>query len=278
VRIPLGLVVLLAVVAGVFLLDRAPGHRQARNTLGSAGAHPNRHAAAVLQNVPNAGISAVVLVPGDPRALDVVVEQSKESGACSLVLPKAMIVSQDNGIVRLRASGESYVPLSKSAASIGGVPDVLVMCAVRGYLGIRVHLDRPLGHRRVVDDGGSVVVPLDPADDPQPAYLPPGFAALSSHRIDVAAGHLTAERRYVRVGEVLELQAGQASSLVHPALRVTGSARVGGHRAVLAADAGTRCLSWPEDSGLLRELCDYPGSGTAMRLVTLLRMARSVHP
>jgi hypothetical protein len=275
-RIALALISLFGTLLVVLLLDRDPARRPVAARLGGAVPQHTRSSAAA-QDVVNAALSAVVLVPSNPRALDVVLEHSDRPGACSLLAPRVTVVSQDGDVVRLRASGQSHVPLSEGGAPIGGAPDALVMCAVHGYLAVRVELARPLGTRRLVDDGGRMIVPLDPAAYPRPTYLPTGFVAVASHRIDVAAGHLNALRRYQRGADVLEVQAGDAGSVLRPAMQPVGDVTLGNQQALLSADAGNRCVSWLEHSGQLREVCDYPAMLVPMARSQLLRIARSVH-
>jgi hypothetical protein len=233
----------------------------------SAGNGPTREP---LRRPENALVAGVVLVPGDPRALDVVVELGTGGPYCSLVHARVAVVTQTATTVRLRASG--YEPVGPSG--------IVAACAGGGLRALRVRLLTPLAGRRIVDVGRTPeasFVPIDPSDYPAPSYLPPGYRLRAEHPISASRGQLVALRKYMSGDNVLEVRAGPADEMGGPLPVHVRHVDIDGHVGLLSLLEAARCITWPVAPSRDREVCIYPGRVNSFSTAQLLKVARSVH-
>lgn len=225
--------------------------------------------------VRNTGFDGVLLVPGDPRALDVLVPYGTGAGECSVFQPRVQVVTQDAGTVRLRASGYQYLPKPKLGQDYVGFP-----CAEAGEHAVRVTLDDPLGNRTIRDDIAAnkpPIVPGDPADFPSPAHLPAGFDETTTEPASAAAGRDFASRTYRRGDDTLVLEVGPPdANMEQPLDHVVRHVEMGGQRATLTGDGSEQVLRWSEGaSGRVRQLVYYPGQHH-LTVDELVQVARSL--
>jgi hypothetical protein len=228
----------------------------------------------VLRRVANAGFEAVVLVPGDPRALDVVVPFGTRAGDCSLFHPQVTVVRQGAAVVVLRAGGYVYLPRGRP-----GQRETGFACRGAGARAVRVRLAAPLGRRAIADAlrGSTRVVPLDPRDYPAPRYLPAGYRLRSAHPVSAARGWLVAVRSYAHRDDVLQVHAGLATEMDGPLAEHLRHVDIDGHVGLLSLLEAARCVTWPVRPGIDYEVCVYPGRVNTFSTAMLLRVARSMH-
>ena len=276
-RVLLAVAACVLLVAGLALaLTLATGGEDGATPVGgpSASGLPPTRGSEVLRYVRNTGFDGALLVPGEPRALDVLLPYGTNAGECSVFEPQ-LVITQDASTVRVRVAGYQYLPKPKPGQDYVGFT-----CAGAGERAVRVTLDEPLGDRTLRDAIAAdkrPVVPGDPADFPSPAHLPAGFHATATEPASAAAGRDFASRTYGRGDATLVLEVGPPDADIESPLdHVLRHVDVDGHRATLTGDGSEQVLRWSEGaSGRVRQLVYYPGHNY-LSADELVQVARSL--
>lgn len=203
-------------------------------------------------------------------ALDI---EHPEDPNCSWIDPQARVAAETPDEVRIATF---HYSVRRDA------DDGVQMCgygtdgSTSGYSAMELHLDSPLGERRLIDEmSGEVIGVLDPHYVPSPAYVPAGYR-------QAALMHFTPEHGFValrqfhdrRNGSSLEIRV-RSSTAWSRSGKVLSRDRISDADATVTEEDYQRCVSWSPRVGLVAEVCSLT---VFLAPLELLRIAKSIAP
>ena len=192
--------------------------------------------------------AAAALDPDDPRAVTVYVfaGESAEQPECSMLEPRARIVEQTSGAVRIA----TYV--------------------------YRV----PIEGDETISCGFATSTPGSDYRAMTPSWVPRGFAPrrpdpmLDLYSGFTPEGDFRVSRQYVRGRDgMLDVDVRSSTGCCETGDEAVSHADVGGHEATVTEDDYQRCVSWSPLPGIVTDVCS---AGALLPADDLLRVARSI--
>jgi hypothetical protein len=216
--------------------------------------------------------------PADPRSVRVFAPRISDARhpVCATLAPSARVVSETTDSVTVATFGyqSSPRPTGIYECSYDRVGDESLNA------GLTLHLRSPLAARKVVDArSGEVVGLIDRDDLPTPSYVPAGYKAAYVQRFDPPAD-LEAIRQYRRGKDIftspmIQIMVLSQTQWTQPSAAL-GKADINGHAATITETRWSRCVTWTDPPGIVRNVCSS-ARHAQLALDELLRLARSLH-